>query len=48
MPPQATTMNDLVLVSVDDHIIEPPDMFERPVPAKSRGQAPRVITFAQR
>jgi hypothetical protein len=29
MPPQATTMNDLVLVSVDDRIIEPPDMFER-------------------
>ena len=27
-------MNDLILVSVDDHVVEPPDMFERP-PARS-------------
>ncbi|MEJ2204938.1 MAG: amidohydrolase family protein [Gemmatimonadota bacterium] len=36
------SMDDLVLVSVDDHMVEPPDMFERHVPAKWRDRAPRV------
>ena len=35
--------DDLILVSVDDHICEPPDMFEAHVPAKYRHQAPRVV-----
>jgi len=35
-------MDDLVLVSVDDHVVEPPDMFERHLPAKWRDVAPRV------
>ena len=26
-------LDDLVLVSVDDHVVEPPDMFERHLPA---------------
>jgi hypothetical protein len=26
-------VEDLILVSVDDHVIEPPDLFERHVPA---------------
>ena len=34
--------NDLILVSVDDHICEPADMFEGHVPARYREQAPRV------
>jgi predicted TIM-barrel fold metal-dependent hydrolase len=34
--------DDLILVSVDDHVVEPPDMFEAHVPAKWREQAPRV------
>jgi predicted TIM-barrel fold metal-dependent hydrolase len=34
--------SDLVLVSIDDHTIEPPDMFERHVPAKYLDQAPRI------
>jgi predicted TIM-barrel fold metal-dependent hydrolase len=36
-------LEDLVLVSVDDHVVEPPDMFERHVPAAYRDRAPRVI-----
>jgi predicted TIM-barrel fold metal-dependent hydrolase len=36
------SMDDLVLVSVDDHMVEPPDMFERHVPAKYRDRAPRI------
>ena len=27
-------MDDMILVSIDDHFIEPPDMFENHVPAK--------------
>jgi predicted TIM-barrel fold metal-dependent hydrolase len=34
---------DLILVSVDDHVVEPPDMFEGRVPAKWADRAPRVI-----
>jgi len=37
-------LNDLILVSIDDHVIEPADMFERHVPAKYAAQAPRVVT----
>lgn len=33
---------DLVVVSVDDHIIEPADMFVHHVPARWAGQAPRI------
>jgi predicted TIM-barrel fold metal-dependent hydrolase len=37
-------VNDLILVSVDDHIIEPRDMFEGHIPDKYRDRAPRVLT----
>ena len=33
---------DLILVSVDDHVVEPPDVFEKHLPAKYRDIAPRV------
>ncbi|MBL7496650.1 amidohydrolase [Frankia sp. CNm7] len=38
-------IEDLILVSVDDHVVEPPDMFERHLPAKHRGDDafPRVV-----
>jgi predicted TIM-barrel fold metal-dependent hydrolase len=36
-------MNDMILVSIDDHAIEPPDMFERHLPAKYRDLAPKVV-----
>jgi predicted TIM-barrel fold metal-dependent hydrolase len=39
----ATSKDDLILVSVDDHIAEPADMFEAHVPAKYRELAPRVV-----
>ncbi len=35
---------DLILVSVDDHICEPADMFAAHVPARYRDEAPRVVT----
>jgi predicted TIM-barrel fold metal-dependent hydrolase len=36
-------MNDLIFVSTDDHIIEPPDMFEGRLPSKYADRAPRVV-----
>ncbi len=37
-------IDDLILVSVDDHVVEPPDMFAGHIPDKYRDQAPKVIT----
>jgi predicted TIM-barrel fold metal-dependent hydrolase len=39
----AMEMNDMILVSVDDHVCEPSDMFVRHIPAKYKGQEPRVV-----
>jgi predicted TIM-barrel fold metal-dependent hydrolase len=36
--------DDLILVSVDDHVVEPPDMFDGRIPAKYRDRAPKVVT----
>jgi hypothetical protein len=36
-------MNDLVLVSVDDHLVEPPDMFDGHIPAKYKDDVPKLI-----
>jgi predicted TIM-barrel fold metal-dependent hydrolase len=35
--------NDMILVSVDDHIIEPPDMFANHLPKKYADDAPRLV-----
>jgi predicted TIM-barrel fold metal-dependent hydrolase len=40
-------MEDMILVSIDDHFIEPPDMYENHVPAKWLDQAPRVVRNEQ-
>ncbi len=37
---------DLILVSVDDHVVEPPDMFDNHLPEKFRSLAPKVIRAA--
>lgn len=36
-------VDDMILVSVDDHVIEPADMFERHLPAKWKDRAPRMV-----
>ena len=38
----AMDMDDLILVSVDDHVIEPPNMFEDFMPAKYRRPGPET------
>ena len=34
---------DMILISVDDHIIEPPDMFKNHLPEKYMDDAPRLV-----
>ena len=38
-----TSADELILISVDDHIAEPADMFAAHVPARFRDLAPRVV-----
>jgi len=40
-------MDDMILVSIDDHMIEPPDMYENHVPAKFKDKAPKVVRNEQ-
>ncbi len=36
-------LEDMILISVDDHFVEPPDMWEGRVPKKYADQAPRPV-----
>ena len=36
-------VEDMIFISVDDHVVEPPDMFEGRVPQKYADAAPRVV-----
>jgi predicted TIM-barrel fold metal-dependent hydrolase len=36
-------MDDMILISIDDHIIEPEDMFERQMPERYRDEAPKYV-----
>jgi predicted TIM-barrel fold metal-dependent hydrolase len=36
-------VDDMTLVSIDDHVVEPADMFDNHVPAKYKDQAPKSI-----
>ncbi|MFE6820936.1 amidohydrolase family protein [Streptomyces sp. NPDC057690] len=36
-------VEDMIMVSIDDHVVEPPDMFRNHVPEKYRDDAPRSI-----
>ncbi len=38
--------DDLIMVSVDDHLVEPPDVFEGRLPARYRDLGPRVVRQA--
>jgi predicted TIM-barrel fold metal-dependent hydrolase len=35
--------DDMILISVDDHIVEPPDMFKHHLPKKYADEAPRLV-----
>jgi predicted TIM-barrel fold metal-dependent hydrolase len=34
---------DMILLSIDDHSIEPPDMYDRHLPAKYKDRAPKIV-----
>ncbi|MCM3923586.1 amidohydrolase [Frankia sp. AiPs1] len=36
-------VEDLILISVDDHVVEPPTMFDAHIPAKYKDRAPHVV-----
>jgi predicted TIM-barrel fold metal-dependent hydrolase len=36
-------LDDMIIVSVDDHVVEPPDLFERHLPAKYADIAPHIV-----
>jgi predicted TIM-barrel fold metal-dependent hydrolase len=36
-------LDDMIIVSVDDHVVEPPDLFERHLPEGYAELAPRVV-----
>ena len=36
-------VNDMILLSIDDHMIEPPNVFDKTMPAKYRDQAPKLV-----
>ncbi len=36
-------MDHMILVSIDDHMVEPPDLFENHVPALHKDKMPRVV-----
>ena len=40
-------IDDLILVSIDDHFIEPPDMYKNHVPAKWQDEVPKVVRSEQ-
>ena len=39
---------ELIMISVDDHVVEPPEMFDNHIPAKYRDAAPKVDQEAGR
>ncbi len=36
-------VSGLIMVSVDDHVVEPPDMFQATIPARWQDRAPRIV-----
>ena len=41
------SMDDMIMVSIDDHMVEPPDMYKNHLPAKWLDQAPKIVRNAQ-
>ena len=37
-------MNDMVVISVDDHVSEPPDMFDKHLSGEALASAPKMRT----
>src|SRR5688572_5555286 len=37
------TPEEMILVSIDDHVVEPRDMFDAHVPERWKDQAPKIV-----
>ena len=46
MPSADLTMNDMIMISVDDHLIEPAEMFLGRMPARYKDDTPRVAQYS--
>ncbi len=40
-------VEDMIILSIDDHVVEPPDLFAKQVPASYRDRAPRLVRDEQ-
>jgi predicted TIM-barrel fold metal-dependent hydrolase len=40
-------VDDMIIISIDDHVIEPPDMFDAHVPVAYRDRAPKLVRDEQ-
>jgi predicted TIM-barrel fold metal-dependent hydrolase len=40
-------VDDMIILSIDDHTIEPPDLFDEHLPAKYRDRAPKLLRDEQ-
>jgi predicted TIM-barrel fold metal-dependent hydrolase len=40
-------LDDLILISIDDHLVEPPTLFDAHIPETYRDQAPKVIRTSE-
>jgi predicted TIM-barrel fold metal-dependent hydrolase len=36
-------VDDMIILSIDDHVVEPPDLFEGHLPQKYKGRAPKLV-----
>ena len=36
-------LDDMIMISIDDHVVEPPDVFERHMPERYKDRAPKLI-----
>ena len=43
MKEYALNVDDMIMVSIDDHIIEPPDLFEKHMPDKYKADGPQFV-----
>ena len=41
---QTMNLDDMIMISVDDHVVEPPHLFDGRLPAKYADLAPKVVT----
>ena len=39
-------LDDMIILSIDDHTVEPPDLFEHHLPAQYKDRAPRLVRNA--